>query len=75
MTQLGGHGLFIDWRTTNFTLADIAFRARGADLLKVEAEFSARAVAKGVRRVTAVTGPRAVEANPPSDHVSVVPCE
>jgi ornithine carbamoyltransferase len=24
MTQLGGHGLFIDWRTTNFTLADIA---------------------------------------------------
>jgi len=24
MTQLGGHGLFIDWRTTNFALADIA---------------------------------------------------
>jgi ornithine carbamoyltransferase len=24
MTQLGGHGLFIDWRTTNFTLADIS---------------------------------------------------
>src|SRR5512136_2125213 len=23
MTQLGGHGLFVDWRTTNFTLADI----------------------------------------------------
>lgn len=23
MTQLGGHGLFIDWRTTNFGLADI----------------------------------------------------
>jgi ornithine carbamoyltransferase len=23
MTQLGGHGLYIDWRTTNFTLADI----------------------------------------------------
>jgi ornithine carbamoyltransferase len=23
-TQLGGHGLFIDWRTTNFTLADIS---------------------------------------------------
>jgi ornithine carbamoyltransferase len=23
MTQLGGHALFIDWRTTNFTLADI----------------------------------------------------
>ncbi len=24
MTQLGGHALFIDWRSTNFTLADIA---------------------------------------------------
>jgi len=23
MTQLGGHALFIDWRSTNFTLADI----------------------------------------------------
>lgn len=23
MTQLGGHGLFIDWRTTNFTMADV----------------------------------------------------
>jgi ornithine carbamoyltransferase len=23
MTQLGGHGLYIDWRSTNFTLADI----------------------------------------------------
>jgi ornithine carbamoyltransferase len=23
MSQLGGHALFIDWRTTNFTLADI----------------------------------------------------
>lgn len=23
-TQLGGHGLYIDWRTTNFTLADIS---------------------------------------------------
>ena len=22
--QLGGHGLFIDWRTTNFTMADIS---------------------------------------------------
>jgi ornithine carbamoyltransferase len=23
MTELGGHGLFIDWRTTNFTMADV----------------------------------------------------
>ncbi len=28
MTQLGGHGLFVDWRTTNFTLADIADEIR-----------------------------------------------
>jgi ornithine carbamoyltransferase len=24
MTQLGGYGLFLDWRTTNFTMADLA---------------------------------------------------
>jgi ornithine carbamoyltransferase len=23
MTQLGGHGLFVDWRTTNFALSDV----------------------------------------------------
>lgn len=28
MTQLGGHGLFVDWRTTNFTLADISDEIR-----------------------------------------------
>ncbi len=28
MTQLGGHALFIDWRTTNFTLADITDEIR-----------------------------------------------
>jgi ornithine carbamoyltransferase len=28
MTQLGGHGLFIDWRTTNFALADITDEIR-----------------------------------------------
>ena len=28
MTQLGGHGLFIDWRTTNFALADISDEIR-----------------------------------------------
>jgi ornithine carbamoyltransferase len=27
-TQLGGHGLFIDWRTTNFMLADITDEVR-----------------------------------------------
>jgi len=24
MTQLGGHALFIDWRSTNFTLSDVS---------------------------------------------------
>jgi ornithine carbamoyltransferase len=28
MTQLGGHALFIDWRTTNFTMADIGDEAQ-----------------------------------------------
>lgn len=36
-TQLGGHGLFIDWRTTNFTLADIAdeiqYLSRNVDMI------------------------------------------
>jgi ornithine carbamoyltransferase len=37
MTQLGGHALYIDWRTTNFTLADIAdetkYLSRNADFI------------------------------------------
>jgi len=37
MTQLGGHALFIDWRTTNFTLADIsdeiAYLSRNVDFI------------------------------------------
>jgi ornithine carbamoyltransferase len=28
MTQLGGHALFIDWRTTNFALADLSDETR-----------------------------------------------
>ena len=28
MTQLGGHALFIDWRTTNFALADVSDETR-----------------------------------------------
>jgi ornithine carbamoyltransferase len=28
MTQLGGHALYIDWRTTNFTLADVGDEAQ-----------------------------------------------
>lgn len=28
MTQLGGHALYIDWRTTNFTIADICDETR-----------------------------------------------
>jgi ornithine carbamoyltransferase len=37
MTQLGGHALYIDWRTTNFTLADIydesKFLSRNVDCI------------------------------------------
>ena len=37
MTQLGGHALYIDWRTTNFTLADIAdetkYLSRNVDVI------------------------------------------
>jgi ornithine carbamoyltransferase len=37
MTQLGGHALFIDWRTTNFALADIAdevqYLSRNVDII------------------------------------------
>jgi len=36
-TQLGGHGLFIDWRTTNFALADISdeirYLSRNVDII------------------------------------------
>jgi ornithine carbamoyltransferase len=37
MTQLGGHGLYVDWRTTNFTLADVydetQFLSRNVDCI------------------------------------------
>jgi len=37
MTQLGGHALFIDWRTTNFALADISdevkYLSRNVDVI------------------------------------------
>ncbi len=37
MTQLGGHALYIDWRSTNFTLADIAdetqYLSRNVDII------------------------------------------
>ena len=37
MTQLGGHAIFLDWRTTNFMLADIAdetkYLSRNVDII------------------------------------------
>jgi ornithine carbamoyltransferase len=37
MTQLGGHAIFLDWRTTNFALADIAdetkYLSRNVDII------------------------------------------
>ena len=44
-TQLGGHGLFIDWRTTNFTLADISdevrYLSRNVDCIMARLLFNA----------------------------------
>ena len=44
-TQLGGHGLFIDWRTTNFTLADIAdevqYLSRNVDIIMARLLYNA----------------------------------
>jgi ornithine carbamoyltransferase len=37
MTQLGGHAIFLDWRTTNFTLADLSdetkYLSRNVDII------------------------------------------
>jgi ornithine carbamoyltransferase len=45
MTQLGGHGLFIDWRTTNFTLADIGdevqYLSRNVDCIMARLLYNA----------------------------------
>jgi len=45
MTQLGGHALFIDWRTTNFTLADISdevrYLSRNVDCIMARLLFDA----------------------------------
>jgi len=44
-TQLGGHGLFIDWRTTNFTLADISdevqYLSRNVDCIMARLLYNA----------------------------------
>jgi ornithine carbamoyltransferase len=44
MTQLGGHALFIDWKSTNFTLADIgdeiAFLSRNVDCIMARLLFN-----------------------------------
>lgn len=44
MTQLGGHGLFIDWRTTNFMLADISdevrYLSRNVDVIMARLLFN-----------------------------------
>jgi ornithine carbamoyltransferase len=44
-TQLGGHGLFIDWRTTNFMLADITdevrYLSRNVDCIMARLLFDA----------------------------------
>jgi ornithine carbamoyltransferase len=45
MTQLGGHGLFLDWRTTNFTMADLAdeicYLSRNVDCIMARLLYNA----------------------------------
>ena len=44
-TQLGGHGLYIDWRTTNFALADITdeirYLSRNVDIIMARLLYDA----------------------------------
>ena len=44
-TQLGGHGLYIDWRTTNFLLADIGdevrYLSRNVDMIMARLLYNA----------------------------------
>jgi len=56
MTQLGGHAIFLDWRTTNFALADIGdetkYLSRNVDIIMARlmrhADMKAMAEASGV---------------------------
>ncbi|MDR2699769.1 MAG: ornithine carbamoyltransferase [Nitrososphaerota archaeon] len=45
MTQLGGHGLFLDWRTTNFVMADlsdeIGYLSRNIDCIMARLLYNA----------------------------------
>ena len=54
MTQLGGHALFIDWKSTNFTLADIgdeiAFLSRNVDCIMARLLFNS-----DLQKMTAVS--------------------
>lgn len=55
MTQLGGHALYVDWRTTNFTLADIydetQYLSRNVDCIMARLKRNAdlQAMAKASR--------------------------
>jgi ornithine carbamoyltransferase len=55
MTQLGGHALYIDWRTTNFTMADVydetQYVSRNVDCIMVRLKKNAdlRVMAKASR--------------------------
>ncbi|MCL2477046.1 ornithine carbamoyltransferase [Candidatus Bathycorpusculum sp.] len=54
MTQLGGHALFIDWKSTNFTLADIGdeieFLSRNVDCIMARLLFNS-----DLQKMTAVS--------------------
>jgi ornithine carbamoyltransferase len=44
MTQLGGHGLFLDWRTTNFAMADLSdeinYLSRNVDCIMARLRYN-----------------------------------
>lgn len=61
MTQLGGHALYIDWRSTNFVLADIRdetrYLSRNVDcvMARLMAHFDLKAMAE-VSNVSVING-------------------
>ena len=60
-TQLGGHGLYIDWRTTNFGLADITdevrYLSRNVDIIMARLLYNADLIKMaGASRVRVING-------------------
>ena len=63
MTQLGGHGIYLDWQTTNFTLADLG------DEIRVLSDYSDLILARFLKHADVV---RAAECASVSHHKRVL---